>query len=205
MFGDNNDSFDGGQAAQPKARKNVRHFDEPGHAHFLTFSCYHRLALLGKDRTRRWLVDSIDAARRKHGFDLWGWVIMPEHVHLLVWPKSANTLIQAVLADVKRTVGQLAIAWLQANRPDFLERLTVRNRRREYRRFWQAGPGQDRNVFDPNAAHQILEYIHNNPIRRGLANTPEGWFWSSAADWSGNENSPLKVNKTVPESIAFFS
>ncbi|MGA2798079.1 MAG: transposase [Thermoguttaceae bacterium] len=180
-----------------RRRKKVHHFDEPSHAHFLTFSCYHRLPLLNKDRSRYWLIEALQAARQKHGFDLWGWVIMPEHVHLLLWPKPGYQ-IQTILADIKRPIGQQAIHWLEENRPDFLERLTVRNRNRTYHRFWQAGPGQDRNIYDPNAAHQVLEYIHNNPVQRGLVALPEQWQWSSTQDWAGGKDVLLKVDRTVP-------
>jgi putative transposase len=156
------------------------------------------MPLLSKDRSRVWLVEAIQAARQKHQFELWGCVIMPEHVHLLIWPKHTNYRAHLILADIKRPVGQQAIAWLEANHPEFLTRLTVCNRNRTYRRFWQAGPGQDRNVFDPNAAHRIVDYIHNNPVRRGLVSSSEQWLWSSAADWAGKEDSRLKVDKTIP-------
>ena len=179
-------------------RKKVRHFDEPGHAHFLTFSCYRRMALLGKDRTRLWFVEALQNARTKHAFDLWAWGIMPEHVHLLIWPRRIEYRTKAMLADIKRPVGQLAVAWLRENTPEFLEKLTVRNRNRTYRRFWQAGPGQDRNVYEPAAAHTIIEYIHNNPVRRGLVRRAEDWPWSSARDWAGEEDVVLKVDRTVP-------
>ncbi len=186
------------------ATKRVRHYDEPNHAHFLTFSCYRRLPLLIKDRSRHWLIEALQAARQKHRFDLWGWVIMPEHVHLLLWPRP-GCRTQTILADIKRPVGQQAIHWLEANHPDFLERLTVRNRNRTYHRFWQAGPGQDRNIYDPNAAHQFLEYIHNNPVQRGLVALPEQWQWSSAQDWAGGKAVLLKVDKTIPTVIKFVT
>jgi putative transposase len=186
-------------------RKKVRHFDEPGHAHFLTFSCYHRMPLLSKDRSRGWLIEALQSARQKHCFDLWGWVIMPEHVHLLLWPKHSGSKTPTILADIKRPVGQQAIDWLEANHPDFIERLTVRNRNRTYRRFWQAGPGQDRNVYDPDAAHQILEYIHNNPVQRGLVALSEQWPWSSARDWAGQENVLLRVDKTMPSILKYYT
>ncbi|MCD4728234.1 MAG: hypothetical protein K8R46_11260 [Pirellulales bacterium] len=144
------------------------------------------------------MIDAIQAARQKHCFDLWGWVIMLEHVHLLIWPRQPGYRMQAILADIKRPVGQKAIEWLEANNSDFLARLTVRNRNRTYRRFWQAGPGQDRNVHDPNTTHQILEYIHNNPVQRGLVAQPEQWPWSSAENWAGRKDVPLMVDKTLP-------
>ena len=198
-----NGHMENSEPTTDRRRKTVRHFNEAGHAHFLTFSCYRRMPLLSKDRTRGWLIEAVQAARQKHQFDLWGWVIMPEHVHLLILPKQPNARVQTILADIKRPVGQKAIAWLEENCPEFLTRLTVYNRNRTYRRFWQAGPGQDRNIFEPNAAHQILEYIHNNPVRRGMAEGPEQWHWSSAADWAGKENVPLKVDRTVPNLTVF--
>jgi len=190
-----------GTTQVPKHRKKVQHFDEPGDAHFLTFSCYRRMALLNKDRTRLWLVGSIEEARVKHAFDLWAWVFMPEHVHLLIWPRQPGYGTDKILADIKRPVGQKAIRWLRRNCPAFLERLTVRNRNRTYRRFWQAGPGQDRNVYDVATAYQIIEYIHNNPVRRGLVARAEDWPWSSAAEWAGKEDVILKIDRTLPALI----
>lgn len=182
-------------------RKKVRHYDEPNHAHFLTFSCYRRWPLLSKDRTRWMLVESIEEARAKHSFHLWGWVIMPEHVHLLVWPRKAGDKMSIILADIKRPVGQKAIAWLVEHRSRFVERLTVRTRTRKYRRFWQAGPGQDRSINEPRAAHDSLEYIHDNPVQRDLVSHPYDWLWSSAADWSGKSETPLRVDRTMPNLV----
>jgi hypothetical protein len=71
----------------PPYIKKLRIYDEPGQAPFLIFSCYRRLPLLSKDRSRRWFGDALAPARLKHGFELWAWVIMPQHVHLLVCPK----------------------------------------------------------------------------------------------------------------------
>jgi putative transposase len=189
-------------AGEPeRQRKTVRHYDEPGDAHFLTFSCYRRIPLLSKDRSRRWLVDALQDARQKHGFDLWAWVIMPEHVHLLIWPRAPGHKIERILADIKRPVGQNAIAWLESRAPSFLARLTVKTRSRTYRHFWQPGPGQDRNVYEPESAHQVVEYIHGNPVRRGLVKRAEDWPWSSAADWACQANVILKIDRTIPMSV----
>ncbi len=147
------------------------------------------------------LVESIEEARIKHGFHLWGWVIMPEHVHLLVWPRKPDDEVSTILADIKRPVGQKAIAWLVEHQSRFVERLTVRTQTRTYRRFWQAGPGQDHNIYEPRAAHNSLEYIHNNPVERGLVSCPKDWAWSSAADWSGKNATPLQVDKTMPNLV----
>lgn len=184
----------------PRKRKKIRHYDEPGDAHFLTFSCYHRMPLLNKDRSRLWLIQSLQEARQKHAFDLWAWVIMPEHAHLLIWPRLSTCKMKRILADIKRPVGQEAIDWLEVHCPTFLDRLTVRNANRTYRHFWQPGPGQYRNVYDPESAHQVVEYIHGNPVRRGLVSREEDWPWSSAADWANQTEPILRIDRTIPTS-----
>ena len=76
--------------SDPAHRKKVKHYNIPGDAHFLTFSCYRRYQLLSKDRSRLWFIDALKNARTKHGFRLWAWwVIVPEHIHLLIWTPDA--------------------------------------------------------------------------------------------------------------------
>lgn len=179
-------------------RKEIKHYNVPGDAHFLTFSCYRQLPLLSKDRTRLWFVEAVEKARAKHQFDLWAWVIMPEHVHLLLYPRPADYAMDKILASIKKPVGAKAIRFLREQASGYLERLTVKNRNRTYHRFWQAGPGYDRNLRDPQAIHRVITYIHRNPVKRGLVEQPEDWPWSSAADWAGAKVPFLKIDGTVP-------
>jgi putative transposase len=69
-------------------RKRVRSYSLSGHAHELTFSCFRRLPLLSRDRTRRWFVDALENARRDLDLALWAHVIIPEPVHVLCWPRQ---------------------------------------------------------------------------------------------------------------------
>ena len=184
--------------SQDEPRKKVRHYDLPGDAHYLTFSCYRGIPLLSKDRTRLWFVEELAKARSKHSFDLWAWVIMPEHVHLLICPRAANYKTEKILASIKKPVAHRAIQFLQESAPDFLERLTVRNRNRTYRRFWQAGPGHDANLYELAAIYNAIEYIHNNPVRRGLVARTTDWLWSSARDWAGLGHPHITVDRTLP-------
>jgi putative transposase len=196
----------------PTHRKLVHHVDD-GLPHFLTFSCYRRLQLLSKDRTREWFLESLQAARQAHGFHLWAWVIMPEHVHLLIWPPAerissepgkALGRLAGILADIKRPVGQKAIRHLEQLDSKFLERLTVRHRNRTYRRFWQAGSGYDEPINDPRAILAIIEYIHNNPVRRGLVARAEDWIWSSARDWLSLDAKTLcPIDRTIADNAGW--
>ena len=62
-------------------------------------------------------------------------------------------------------------------------------------RFWQRGGGNDRNIFDPVTVCEQIEYIHNNPVRRGLCEKAEDWLWSSAADYAGVRVGPLRLHR----------
>ena len=74
----------------------------------------------------------------------------------------------------------------------------MRNRNRTYHRFWQAGPGYDGNLDDLEAIYKAIEYIHNNPVRRGLVAQATDWSWSSARDWAGLGHSYITVDRTLP-------
>jgi putative transposase len=177
-------------------RKTCKRYNDPGHAHALTFSCFRRQPFLSKDGSRRWLIEAIDRARLKHRFHVWVYVIMPEHAHLLIWPTEAKYDISQVLNSIKQSVAKRALLHVRREAPSFLSRMEDRqpNGKAHYR-FWQRGGGYDRNVIEPNTAHQEIEYFHDNPIRRGLCTKPEDWYWSSAADYFGLRAGPLSIDR----------
>lgn len=190
-------------------RKKVKHYDN-GEPHFLTFSCFRRLPLLSRDRTRNWFIETLQAARKRHGFHLWAWVIMPEHIHVLLWPpfdlisldpRSMRGRVSGILSSVKRPVGEKGIEYLRENSPEYLRKLAVSNGGQIEYRFWQSGSGHDENVSDPISLHALVDYVHRNPVRRGLVDRPEDWRWSSARDWHRLADSPLEVDRTLPETL----
>ncbi|MCK4301040.1 MAG: hypothetical protein KAX80_15985 [Planctomycetes bacterium] len=175
-------------------RKRIRHYNEPGHAHELTFSCFRNIPLLDTEQTCLWLAQSIDAARRGHQFQLWGYVFMPEHVHLMVWPVRAQYSIARILLSIKLPMARKALAYLRKTRSVCLDRLAVKRGARTVWHFWQPGPGYDRNVRSAAAAGRMVRYMHANPVRRGLVSRSEDWKWSSAACYAGVRPVPLEVD-----------
>ncbi len=109
--------------------------------------------------------------------------------------------IRGILSSLKRPVGEKAITYLSEYAPNYLRRLTVTNANRTYRRFWQAGSGHDENVSEPRALHALVEYIHLNPVRRGLVTRPEDWMWSSARDGMREPEPVLQVDRTLPTTL----
>jgi len=151
--------------------KQCERWNRPGHAHELTFSCYQGRALLAKERTCVWLVDAINAARRKHDFDLWAYVFMPNHVHLIICPRQEQYSISSILLSIKQPVARKAIAYLRTNSPTGLQLLATGQPAKPYQ-FWQKGGGYDRNVTSVEILTEAIQYIHNNPARKGLLPHP---------------------------------
>ena len=143
----------GRDASAVPHRKRVRRVDEPGHAHALTWSCWRRRKFLNADRSRRWVPDAIDRAREKHPFAVWAYVLMPEHLHLVVCPTDREYDTAAFCASVKTSVARRAVPWVRNNAPDFLPKMPDEqpNGKRSYR-FWQRGGGYDRNLTHAGTA-----------------------------------------------------
>ena len=175
-------------------------FDIPGHAHELTFSCRKWIKLLSKDRTRMWLVEALDLARARHDLYLWAYAIMPEHAHVLLISRRDDYKVARILKTIKQPVARKAIARLRACAPDWLERLAGHHTSKDTTyHFWEPGGGYDRNIITTKAAHAVVEYIHNNPVRRGLVDSPEQWPWSSAGWYAGQQDVKLEMDPTLPE------
>jgi putative transposase len=168
-------------------RKTLRRFHEPGDLHELTFSCYRRLPLLTNDGWRELLCRSIDKAIDRWNFRLVAFVLMPEHVHLLVYPISNEVALDHLLSAIKQPYSVRIKQLLIASGSPLVERLTVRERPgKSAFRYWQEGAGYDRNLTTPRAVLAAMDYIHHNPLRRGLVNDARLWKWSSARWYASN-------------------
>ena len=167
----------------PPHRQRYEHLN---HARFLTCSCYKRQPFLNAERSRLWFVDALDKAREKHKFDLWAWVIMPEHFHVLLYPDPSGSSVSAILSTIKQSVAKRSLLWVRERAPEFLERMAdPRHDGTIVHRFWQRGGGYDRNFWSPKHIWSTIDYIHENPVTRGLCERQEDWKWSSAVDHVG--------------------
>jgi len=185
--------------------KTCKRHNIPGHAHFLTISCFHGQAFLSKDRSRQWLIEAIDRARRLHHFNIWAYVIMREHAHSLFWPTERAYDISEILSSIKQSVAKRALIFVRREAPVFLAQMADRQPNGDiHYRFWQRGGGYDRNAVELGAIHHQIIYIHNNPVRRSLCEKPEDWYWSSAADHAGVRVGPLRIDlQSLPMIVSF--
>lgn len=171
--------------AEAPLRKTIRHYNVPRQAHELTWSCYRRLPLLLDDDRRRIVSAAIRAACERLGYRVVAFVLMPEHVHLLVWSVPHEYDIASLLFAIKRPSSFRLRRRMEATSDPALASLTVRERPGKTAfRFWQEGPGYDRNLTGTETVWKSIRYIHRNPVERGLCARPEEWEWSSARQYA---------------------
>ena len=130
-------------SVQAPHRKRNKKYNIHGHAHFLTFSCYRRMALLSNDSWRQWLAESIRKKCDEHKFALWAYVFMPEHVHLLLKPRREKYSVAAFEQAAKLSWTRKMIIHLTRQGSSLLDKLRVK----DGYRFWQKGGEHDLNVW----------------------------------------------------------
>jgi putative transposase len=155
------------------------------------------MALLTNDCWQGYLAESIREATRQHAFRLVAFVFMPEHVHLLVLPEGGCPDIGSFVAAVKRPCSVRVKEDLTAASSPLLAKLTVRERPGKTAfRFWQEGPGYDRNLQTEKSVMGSIDYLHANPVRRALCQNSLQWRWSSARYYALD---PPQQDRKLPE------
>jgi putative transposase len=111
------------------------------------------------------------------------------------WPRQPVYEVRLIRTAFKVPVQRQAFKFLRRKAPAFLQQLEDRqpNGKVHYR-FWQRGGGYDRNVTEPATLMQMIEYIHNNPVRRGLVSKVTDWIWSSARFYAGETRVPIRMD-----------
>ena len=141
--------------------------------HFITCSCYRRLPLLGTARKRDALLRILDEVRKRLDFLLVGYVVMPEHIHLLITePKGCTPSI--VMQVLKQRVSRA----LRHKRRRSAMQMRLWSEPDAPRSFWQRR-FYDFNVWSRKKRIEKLNYMHMNPVKRGLVADPKLWRWSS--------------------------
>ena len=148
----------------------LRHFDALGTARFVTFTCYRRYRYLTTARAREVLIQGLAHLRTQREFRILGWVLMPEHVHLVLLPPGGVRLGDAIGRFKSWTARQIL------NAPEF--KGVVQHRNGGRRALWERRC-YDHNCRTAEAVRQKIEYCHKNPVKRGLVDHPSEWAWSS--------------------------
>ena len=173
-----------------------------GDLHFVTFSCFERLPYLRTATARDCFVATLERFRVRDDFDVVGYVVMPEHVHLLV-SEPANCLLAESLHATK-----LSVAKTMRQRPELWWRGTHLSRKERGEggaqvalvrtgespsHFWTRRY-YDANLCGHDAMVECLRYIHRNPVKRGLVAEPEAWRWASYRHYYLREDGPVLLD-----------
>jgi putative transposase len=170
-------------------RRNLKRYYGAGDLHFITCSCYRRQPLLSTARSRDLFLTVLERMRRRYQFVVAGYVIMPEHIHLLISEpqvKTLSTVMQAVKLGFARRV--LAQARRRRN-PAQAALFEPMPQHVWQKRFY------DFNVFSERKRIEKLRYMHRNPVKRGLVPSPELWRWSSFRAYFLGETGAVRVNQ----------
>jgi putative transposase len=158
------------------------------HLHFITCSCYRREPHLGTVRCRDLLLKLLEETRHKYRFVVHGYILMPEHFHLLM---------------TEPEVGDPSVV-MKVVKQRFARRVKRMGKRRSagQRSLWDAAPDSvwqkrfyDFNVWSERKRIEKLRYMHRNPVKRGLVEQPEQWRRSSFRAYFYGEPGPVRANR----------
>jgi putative transposase len=147
----------------------LERFQCAGDFHFLTFSCHDRLPYLDIIAARDLFERVLEQMRRRYVFHVFGYVIMPEHVHMLV-SEPARGMLDRAIQSLKTSVSKQS----------------------KQRPFWLARY-YDFNVHSEEKRVEKLRYMHRNPVARGLVSRPEEWRWSSFRHYLTGEPGTVEI------------
>jgi putative transposase len=154
----------------PGVPSHLKRYQNFGSYHFITFSCYRRLALLNSEPAKQTFEAQLERVRKWYGFFVFDYVVMPEHVHLLVSEPPEDHL-RAVIQMLKQHVSR---------------------KLPHGKAFWEPRY-HDFNVITERKWREKLRYLHRNPVARVLVEAPEQWPWSSFRHYLTGEIGTVEI------------
>ncbi|UCH79563.1 MAG: transposase [Candidatus Coatesbacteria bacterium] len=154
---------------------------------FITTSFNGRKKLLRNKKYYYVLITSLEHLKKEYGFEIWAYVLMPSHIHLILAFPNENRL-SAVLRDFKKFTAYKLRKLMEADgNCKALEELRNPNGRTGVFRIWEPR-FDDVAIYKPEALKTKIDYIHTNPVRAGLCSNPDQWPYSSARDHTGGSS-----------------
>jgi putative transposase len=178
----------------------LRHFYEQNHYHFLTKSTYRRARIFDSDRFKQRFIQCLGDLRTELGFKIFAYVLMPEHFHLLISAAPAANPSQIMQKLTERTARfmlrnlreNIAFPWCEKMLGRFGLPSTVHHH--AHHRVWNRR-GYDLNIYTDKMQNEKIDYIHNNPVARGLVDHPGDWRWSSWRFYYREDRSGLVMDR----------
>jgi len=149
-----------------------RIYEDRLYAHFVTFSCYHRRRLLDNDAARKITLGVLNRQLLKHDARLIGFVLMPDHVHAILWFSEIG-LLPSFMKVWKQQSSRAIRSNVMPRLASYAATVTDDDP------FWQRRYYAFQ-IYEPHKLQEKLDYMHLNPVRAGLVNLAVEWLWSSA-------------------------
>jgi len=156
----------------------LKRYQQTGDFHFVTFSCHQRLPFLSNPHARDVFEEVLEATQHKHHFWINAYVVMPEHVHMLV-NEPESVLLSVALKVIKQESARKL-------KPANIDH------------FWQPRY-YDFNVYTEPKRAEKVDYIHFNPVRRGLVDEPQQWKWSSYRHYDTGKQLAVTITSRLTE------
>src|ERR1700761_1113235 len=167
-------------------------FHDQERPYFVTFSVIRWIDVFTRREYKDILVESLKYCIENKGLQLYAWVIMSNHVHLIMGTNGKP--MQDILRDVKRHTSKKITKAISENMQEsrrewmlwFFEREGKINPNNEQYQFWQQG-NNPIELWSNEGIDQKLDYLHNNPVTAGWVDEPEHYLYSSARDYAGGK------------------
>jgi putative transposase len=156
--------------------RGLRRLQQSGQSHFVTFSCYRRQPYFATVEDRDLFVRCLEDMRCRFELCVYGYVVMPEHVHLLLSEPPRSKLAEAI-HYLKLSFAKRLRSWRSPEQSGI---------------FWQKRY-YDRNVRNYREFTVKLQYLHRNPVQRGLVLDPAEWKWSSYRHYALRESGMVEI------------
>ena len=167
-------------------------------AYFVTATLSEFVKLLDEEGYARIIVRKLDFYREKFGFKLLAYVVMPQHIHLVLQPGSRGNISDIMRDFKKRTAKEIVDRLKEEKRTDVLNVFAEAakryhpNEKREYQ-VWE-DRFDDVAVYSGKVLRTKIEYIHNNPMKAGLTDSQDAFLFSSARNYHAGDHSVIKVD-----------
>ena len=166
---------------------------DPNTIHYVTAVTFRRVPIFRSDMACSLFINTLDETRSKYPFKLVGYVVMPDHVHLLLNPQSCD--IGDLMRRLKGVSARRILDWLrEEGRASSLAKLRLDNpQRRSHTHAVWLKDFSAVDLWSPKFIRQKLHYIHCNPVRAGLCEHPANWRWSSYQAYLSHEQGDVPI------------
>jgi len=161
-----------------------------GHAHFITCGCFHREPWLDTAARRDLFLTILEEARQRFRFIVLGYVVMPDHFHLLISEPQVGDPSK-VMQLIKQLYAQRVVLRTRRKR-DSSQTPSLKSAPMH---IWETR-FYDFNVWTEYKRVEKLRYMHRNPVKSGLVSEPQDWVWSSFRDYFFGQTGIVRVNDT---------